>query len=157
MLRKSLLLLAFVPAVGTAANTPANNDARFEQLDARIAALEAGLAVRLFDRLGRRVLATEAGETLLPRARRILADVEDSRRALADLSGQVAGRLCVATSHHVGLHRLPPVLRAYTARYPQVQLDLRFMASEAASAAVAATQPTVVNISKRFLAARRSA
>ena len=41
MLRKSLLLLAFVPAVGTAANTPANNDARFEQLDARIAALEA--------------------------------------------------------------------------------------------------------------------
>lgn len=104
----------------------------------RIAALEAGLAVRLFDRLGRRVLATEAGETLLPRARRILADVEDSRRALADLSGQVAGRLCVATSHHVGLHRLPPVLRAYTARYPQVQLDLRFMASEAASAAVAA-------------------
>lgn len=103
----------------------------------RISALEAELGVRLFDRLGRRVLVTEAGGTLLPRARHILAELDDSRRALSDLSGQVAGRLSVATSHHVGLHRLPPVLRAYTASYPQVQLDLRFMASEAACLAVA--------------------
>jgi DNA-binding transcriptional LysR family regulator len=40
--------------------------------------------------------------------------------------------LSIATSHHIGLHRLPPVLRAYTAAYPEVELDLNFMDSEQA-------------------------
>ena len=84
----------------------------------RIAALETDLNVRLFDRLGRAVRLTEAGAVLLPRARRILSEVEDSRRALRNLAGTVAGSLIIATSHHIGLHRLPPVLRIFTAQYP---------------------------------------
>jgi DNA-binding transcriptional LysR family regulator len=102
----------------------------------RVAILEAELNTRLFDRLGRSVRLTEAGTVLLPRARRILAEVDDSRRALSNLSGVVAGPLILATSHHIGLHRLPPVLRTFTARYPQVHLDMRFMDSEVACAAV---------------------
>ncbi len=102
----------------------------------RVATLEEELSVRLFDRLGRTVRLTEAGAVLLPRARRILAEVDDSRRALRNLSGVVAGSLTVATSHHIGLHRLPPVLRTFTARYPQVRLDMRFMDSEIACAVV---------------------
>ncbi len=102
----------------------------------RITALEGQLGVRLFDRIGRRVILTEAGETLLERTSRILAELEDSRRALANLSGRVAGRLTVGTSHHIGLHRLPPVLRQFTGCYPEVVLDLRFMDSEAACRAV---------------------
>lgn len=39
----------------------------------RIALLEAQLSARLFDRLGRQVVLTEAGQALLPRAQRILA------------------------------------------------------------------------------------
>ena len=100
----------------------------------RIATLEQALAVRLFDRPAVRL--TEAGAMLLPRARRILAEVDDSRRALRNLSGVVAGPLRLATSHHIGLHRLPPVLRIYTARYPQVRLDMHFMDSEIACAVV---------------------
>lgn len=103
----------------------------------RIAALETELDTRLFDRLGRKVLLTEAGRTLLPRARRILAEAEDSRRALRNLSGRVAGILSLATSHHIGLHRLPPVLREYASRYTEVQLDMHFMDSEVACEAVA--------------------
>lgn len=102
----------------------------------RIAALETDLDVRLFDRLGRMVRLTEAGILLRPRARRILAEVEDSRRALRNLSGLVAGPLAVATSHHIGLHRLPPVLRSFTAQHPQARLDMRFMDSEIACSAV---------------------
>lgn len=96
----------------------------------RIAALEEGLNVRLLDRIGRRVVLTEAGRTLLPRAQRILNELEDSRRALANLSGQVSGTLTIATSHHIGLHRLPPYLREFATRYQQVQLDMRFTDSE---------------------------
>ncbi len=100
----------------------------------RVATLEAELNVRLFDRLSRTVRLTEAGTVLLPRARRILAEVDDSRRALRNLSGIITGPLILATSHHIGLHRLPPVLRTFTARYPQVRLDMRFMDSEVACA-----------------------
>ena len=98
----------------------------------RIAMLEQQLNTRLFDRIGRRIALTEAGELLLPRARHILLSVEDSRRALANLSGQVGGRLTMATSHHIGLHRLPPILKAYTQQHPEVDLDLRFVDSELA-------------------------
>ena len=102
----------------------------------RIATLEGELDVRLFDRSGRAVRLTEAGAVLLPRARRILAEMDDSRRALRNLSGSVAGPLIVATSHHIGLHHLPPVLRRFTARHPQARPDMRFMESEIACAAV---------------------
>ncbi|WJW74520.1 LysR family transcriptional regulator [Thiohalobacter sp. IOR34] len=102
----------------------------------RVASLETSLGCALFDRIGRRVGLTEAGQALLPRARRILAEMEDSRRALSNLSGRVGGVLRVGTSHHIGLHRLPPVLRRYTGHFPEVELDLRFMDSEAACRAV---------------------
>ena len=98
----------------------------------RIAGLEQSLAVRLFDRLGRQVQLTEAGRTLLPRAQQILQELRDCRRALSNLSGQVTGRLIIATSHHIGLHHLPPLLRSYVEQFAQVQLDLRFTDSELA-------------------------
>lgn len=98
----------------------------------RIATLETQIGARLFDRIGRRVTLTEAGQILLPRARQILIMVDDSRRALANLEGQIAGSLTLATSHHVGLHRLPPLLKVYTRTHPEVRLDLRFLDSEQA-------------------------
>ena len=96
----------------------------------RIAALEDELGTPLFDRVGRRIALTEAGRALLPRAREVLETVADSRRAIANLSGRVEGPLKVGTSHHIGLHRLPPVLRAYVADYPEVELDITFLDSE---------------------------
>lgn len=102
----------------------------------RIATLESELDTRLFDRIGRQISLTESGEALLPRARRILLELEDSRRAISNLSGKVAGTLSIATSHHIGLHRLPPVLRQFNTEYADVDLDLRFMDSEEACRSV---------------------
>lgn len=102
----------------------------------RISNLEHQLGLRVFDRIGRSVMLTEGGRALLPRARKILMDVEDCRRALTNLQGQVAGKLTLGTSHHIGLHRLPPVLRAFTSAYPEVQLDMKFIDSEEAFAGV---------------------
>lgn len=102
----------------------------------RIHLLEEQLGTQLFDRIGRQVSLTEAGRTLLPRAQAILADIELARRAIADLSGEVRGQLKLVTSHHIGLHRLPRVLREYTQHYPLVDLDIRFMDSAEAFYAV---------------------
>ncbi len=102
----------------------------------RIAALESELGSRLFDRIGKKVQLTEAGHALLPGALRILAELEESKRAIGNLNGKVSGRLSIATSHHIGLHRLPPVLRAFTRQYSDVDLDIQFMDSEEACSCV---------------------
>lgn len=98
----------------------------------RIALLESQWQTRLFDRIGRQVILTEAGQALLPRARRILAELDDTRQLLDTLGSDVGGTLRLATSHHIGLHRLPGLLRSFIARHPAVSLDLRFLDSEQA-------------------------
>ncbi|HEY5644570.1 MAG TPA: LysR family transcriptional regulator [Pseudomonadales bacterium] len=98
----------------------------------RIQALEANLDTILFDRVGKQVELTHGGRLLLPRARSLLAGMADTRRLLRNLSRQVTGSLHLATSHHVGLHRLSPVLKAFSDRYQDVRLDIRFEDSEAA-------------------------
>lgn len=102
----------------------------------RIAALESQLGHLLFDRVGRGIAPTEAGRAFLPHARRLLAQFEDGQRALDNLSARVSGRLGLGLSHHVGLHRMPPVLRRYVRAYPNVELDIDFLGSEAACDAV---------------------
>lgn len=102
----------------------------------RVKALEEELGTALFDRIGRKTTLTEAGRVLLPRARELLNEAEDMRRFASSLSDAVSGSLVMGTSHHIGLHRLPPVLKAFRANYPAVSLDIRFMDSEQACNAV---------------------
>ena len=102
----------------------------------RIQSLEAELKTTLFDRIGRHVSLTESGQALLPRAKKILIDMEDSRRAILNLSGHTGGNLSIGTSHHIGLHHLPAILRRYHADYSEVALDMHFMDSEVACRAV---------------------
>lgn len=104
----------------------------------RITALEQQIGQSLFDRIGRRVRLTDAGRALLPYARKALQDIEDGRRALSQLHDQIGGRLSIGTSHHIGLHRLPPILRSFTQSYPEVDLDIHFMDSEVACEGVLA-------------------
>jgi len=125
---------AFVAVSETGSFSIAANRLHLTQpaVSKRIALLESQLSVRLFDRIGRVISLTEAGRVFDPRARLILQEVEDTQRAIRNLSGTVAGRLSLATSHHIGLWRLPTVLKTYSERFPAVILDLHFMDSEVA-------------------------
>ena len=102
----------------------------------RIASLEAELNTQLFDRINKRIILTEAGNIFLPYAHRIIEQIKDSKNTLAAMGGMVTGELVMATSHHIGLHHLPPVLKHFVSQYPQVALKLDFMSSEAACQAV---------------------
>lgn len=133
-------LSAFVEVAETGSFTQAAERLHLSQpaVSKRITALEQQIGQALFDRVGRTVSLTDAGRTLLPHARRTLQDIEDARRALSQLDGHIGGRLSIGTSHHIGLHRLPPVLGQFTREYPQVDLDIHFMDSEVACQAVLA-------------------
>ncbi|MCB1705357.1 MAG: LysR family transcriptional regulator [Halioglobus sp.] len=98
----------------------------------RVAQLEEQLNVTLFDRIGRTINTTEAGEALLPHARAVQAELQAAEQSVRDLTGEVRGRLRLATSHHIGLHRLPPVLSFFSRSYAHVHLDIDFMDSEQA-------------------------
>lgn len=98
----------------------------------RISQLEQQLGVKLFDRVGRKVLLTESGTALYPRAQQLLLDMEDTRRCISSLANNIAGSLNIGTSHHIGLHHLPPILRHFSSNYPEVKLNIRFVDSERA-------------------------
>ena len=127
-------LYAFVAIAETGSFSAAAERLHLTQpaISKRIALLEDQLKVSLFDRIGRQVALTQAGQVLLSKARLILDEVIAAQRAIADLQGDVQGKLSIATSHHVGLHYLPPYLREFSMRHPQVKLDLHFLDSEQA-------------------------
>ncbi len=133
-----LRAFAAVAETGSVSRTAEKLHLTQPSISKRLAGLEQQLRQPLFDRVGRRMNLTDAGRAFLPHAQRMLQEMEDARRALSHLNDDIGGRLSIGTSHHIGLHRLPPVLRRYTQRYPVVDLDIHFMDSEVACEAVLA-------------------
>ena len=131
-------LKAFVEVARTSSFSKASEILFISQpaISKRVATLEAELQVKLFDRIGKNIFLTEAGKKLLPKAVDMLNQSEDIRRLASNLGSQVKGPLTLGTSHHIGLHRLPPVLKQFIQQYSEVNLDIRFMDSEEACHAV---------------------
>jgi len=98
----------------------------------RIRSLENQLNARLFDRVGREVILTEAGRALIPSAERIVQEIREASQIVGNLSESVAGRLSMAISHHISLYRLPETLKRFIANHSDVELDLHFLESERA-------------------------
>ena len=91
---------------------------------AQIQALESELGVRLFDRLGRRVALTDAGQRLLEYAERLLSLAEEARTALAD-GDEPSGTLTIGAPETIMTYRLPAVLQRFRTRFPRVRLLFR--------------------------------
>ena len=98
----------------------------------RISQLEMDLEVKLLDRSDRLVTLTPAGKDLLPRARFILAELDKLRTRIKGKQEKLSGSLQLATNHHIGIWKLPHLIRKFSEQYPQVVMDLRFMDSEKA-------------------------
>jgi len=125
-------LLTFIKVAETASFSDAAEQLFVTQpaVSKRIAALEANLELKLFDRIGRQIQLTEAGLKLLPKAKKITADIKDIKRSLTSQDEIISGELKMATSHHIGLHRLPNTLKQYQKDYPNVLIAIDFTQSE---------------------------
>lgn len=106
----------------------------------RIKQLEQQFDTKLFDRLGKSILLTPGGEQFKVHAERILDEIKEFKTSLNAKTQSPSGTLSLATSHHIGLHRLPPVLRQFKNDFPEVNLDIHFMDSEDACYTVANNQ-----------------
>lgn len=89
-----------------------------------IKAMENELGVRLFDRVGKKVSLTQAGEILYEASKEVLASVGSAEQRIQELAGLSRGRLRVGASFPVGLYVLPRVLAAYRKEYPAVEVTL---------------------------------
>lgn len=93
-------------------------------LSKQLRVLEAELGVTLFSRVGRRLEITDAGELLLPYARRILREVADAEQMFQQRAALDVGRVSIAAPPTVGTHLLPRALAEFNQRYRGIELEL---------------------------------
>ena len=93
-------------------------------ISGHIKALEESLTLVLFDRLGREVTLTQAGEVLYNYAKRLLSVKTAAVQALQELQGGVSGELLVGSSSTPGQYVLPPILGHFKRQYPDITVVL---------------------------------
>lgn len=93
--------------------------------------LEKKLNTTLFERRGRNVVLTPAGEVFLPYAQNILKQYEEAQMRVRELDNSFSGMIRIATIYSVGLYELKPVVQKFLKKYPQVNLHLEYQKSSA--------------------------
>ncbi|NJB69463.1 DNA-binding transcriptional LysR family regulator [Desulfobaculum xiamenense] len=94
-------------------------------ISAHVSALEEELGVKLFDRMGRVVLPTQAADILYSHAAQAFETLEKARAEILLVQDRVAGELVIGGSTIPAHHVLPDVLAGFTAEHPDVTLELR--------------------------------
>jgi LysR family transcriptional regulator, low CO2-responsive transcriptional regulator len=89
-----------------------------------IKALERDMGVTLFDRVGKKVHLTQAGEQLLVHAERILREMTDARSGIEELQNWGHGRLRVGASTTACHYILPTVLREFKQSFPKCVIKI---------------------------------
>lgn len=93
-------------------------------VSAAVAALEGRHGAKLFERVGRGVQLSPAGEAFLPEAKAVLAQAAMAEKALEDLAGLRRGRLTLAASQTVASYWLPERMARFAKAHPGVSLKL---------------------------------
>src|SRR5438105_5736571 len=94
-------------------------------VSAHVRRLEADLGTELFHRTKGNVSLTPAGETLLPFARRIVADIDAAGAELREVGDLARGRLALGATPSLAATLLPPVLARFHTAYPGIELVVR--------------------------------
>jgi LysR family hydrogen peroxide-inducible transcriptional activator len=117
--------LRYVVAVARAGNfSRAAEQCHVSQpsLSQQILKLEEELGERLFDRMKREARLTPHGEAFLPRALKILEEVDLAKREASDAQGLLRGRLIVGVLPTIAPYLLPELLVAFAKKFPGVEI-----------------------------------
>jgi LysR family cyn operon transcriptional activator len=97
-------------------------------LSHQIRQLEGQLNLPLFDRIGRRVKLTAAGELLLPHARRVIRELEEAQTELGELHGLKSGKLRVGIVQTVNACVIPEIVGRFSTAHPGIRVTCSEMA-----------------------------
>jgi DNA-binding transcriptional LysR family regulator len=89
-----------------------------------LAAIEAGLNVRLMQRSTRNLVLTEAGRAYYTRCKRILEEYEEAKREASDVQEIVQGVLRIAAPMTFGVMQLSDVIASFIERHPGVTVEI---------------------------------
>lgn len=125
-------LRAFLAVAQTLSFTQACERLHLSQpaLSLTIKSLEEALGGRLLTRSTRSVRLTPEGESLVPLAKRLLADWDNTEELLRQRFTLRLGRVAVAAMPSFAGNQLPTVLRAFRARYPQINVTVHDVINE---------------------------
>jgi DNA-binding transcriptional LysR family regulator len=118
-------------------------------LSRAIARLERELGTALFDREGRNVRLSRYGEVFVEYARRLVAEDEAARRALAQAADPDQGEVRLGFLHTQGASLVPDLIRRYRRRHPRVTFRLLQDSSERMQAAVRSGDADLAIVSPR--------
>ena len=88
--------------------------------------LERTLATTLFERHGKKIALTPAGETFLPYAENILKQYEEAKMRVRETNNKFSGTIRIATIYSVGLYELKTAIGKFVKKYPDVHLHLEY-------------------------------
>ncbi|MNM14964.1 HTH-type transcriptional regulator GltR [compost metagenome] len=119
-------LFTFLEVVEAGSFTRAAQKLDYAQssITAQIQALEQELGQPLFDRIGKKIVLTDAGRRLLPYARQIMRMHSMAEEDLRAHSG-VSGLLRIGAPESLAAFRLPGIISEYRSKFPQVEIILR--------------------------------
>ncbi len=118
-------LLTFKKIVELQSFTKAADDLGYSQptVTSHIQAMEEDLGIKLFDRIGRKIILTHAGNQLIQYVNQI-ADIYDQMEGMAEDQGGIRGRIKIGAPETLTIYRLGPILREYRQSYPAVDIIL---------------------------------
>lgn len=99
-------------------------------LSHQIKQLEDELGRLLFDRVGKRVVLTEAGEAFLHHTTRALQEIDRGLGALRDDPEAAAGELRIGSTHTFNLGFIPECIASFQQRYPRVRVKVEELAAD---------------------------
>lgn len=94
-------------------------------LSQQIKQLEEELGMLLFDRIGKQVQLTEAGQLFLQHARKIILDIKKSKQAVSELANMINGELKIGVTYAFS-SLLLPALAPFSEKYPGIMIHVEY-------------------------------
>jgi DNA-binding transcriptional LysR family regulator len=94
----------------------------------------------LFDRLGKKVAVTQAGEILLEATQEIMASITNAEQKIEEFKGLHGGKLVLGASFPIGIYFLPAILAAFRKQHPAVDVVLDISLGERIGAKILANK-----------------
>ena len=93
-------------------------------ISTQVKMLEEELAAKLFDRIGKKVFLTRAGEVLFTYAERLLSLHDEAKLAVTDINTTPKGKIVIGANEATFLYVLPEIFSIFKDKYPNVQISI---------------------------------